>query len=159
MVELSRVEIVFGNVLKIMEVQPPAPVHTLITVKFDQFILTTESEHIMYNLPADHTVQMQVAYVDASGNPATIDNDVVWSSSDASIVSVQADAADSTKCRVTPVAVGQAQVTATVDADIGEGVRELVTLADITVIGGEAVAGTIEPVGAPEPISGGAARR
>jgi hypothetical protein len=152
-VTVSRVEIVFSNALKIMEVPAPEPIHALLTIRFDQFILTMKGDHVMYNLPADHTVQMQVAYVDSGGNPATIDNDVIWSSSDTNIVTVAADAADSTICRVTPVGVGQAQVTATVDADIGEGERELVTLADITVVGGEAVAGTIAPVGAPEPIN------
>lgn len=152
MVELQRVEIIFGNTLKIEEVTSAPPLgHVEITLTFDQFTITAKGD-VMYNLPADHTVQMQVAYVDAGGNPATIDNDVVWSSSDANIVSVQVDAINSMICRVTPVGVGQAQVTATVDADIGDGVRELVTLADITVVGGEAVAGTIEPVGAPEPI-------
>src|SRR4029077_19895488 len=101
----------------------------------------------------DHTVLMQIAYVDAKDNPATIDNDVSWQSSDTSIVTVTVDTSDSTTCRITPAgAVGQVQVTATCDADLGDGVRNLVTLCDIDVVGGEAVAGTIQPVGAPEPI-------
>jgi hypothetical protein len=49
--------------------------------------------------------------------------------------------------------VGQAQVTATCDADLGDGVRELITLCDIEVVGGEAVAGTIQPVGEPDPLA------
>jgi len=149
----QRIEIIFGNTLKIEEAAEPVALGTCeITVQFDQFIITAKGD-VMFNLPADHTVQMQVAYTDSKGNPATIDNDVEWTTSDASIVSVQVDADDSTIVKVTPVGVGQAQVTATVDADIGEGERELVTLADITVIGGEAVAGTITPVGAPTPIA------
>jgi hypothetical protein len=43
-------------------------------------------------------------------------------------------------------------MTAYADADLGERVRELATTMDVTVMAGEAVAGTITPVGEPEPI-------
>ena len=43
--------------------------------------------------------------------------------------------------------IGDCQISCKADADMGEGVRELVTLLDVTVVGGEAVAGTITPVG------------
>jgi hypothetical protein len=46
---------------------------------------------------------------------------------------------------------GNVQVSATADADLGSGVRNIVTLLDVTVVGGEAVAGTITPVGEPQP--------
>jgi hypothetical protein len=154
MVELSRVEIVFGNALQIMEVPAPEPIHARITVKIDQFIFTAESEHIMYTLPVDHTVLMQVSYTDAKGNPATIDGDVTWESSDANIVTVEVDTADSSICRAIPVGtVGQVQITASCDADLGAGVRELITTCDIETVGGEAVAGSIQPVGEPEPLA------
>jgi hypothetical protein len=48
--------------------------------------------------------------------------------------------------------VGQAQVTAIADADLGDGTRELVCSAEVEVIGGEAVGGSITPVGEPSPI-------
>jgi hypothetical protein len=155
MVELQRVEIVFGNVLKIMEVseEPVATGRQLLMVKFDQFVITIEGDHVMYTLPVDHTVQMQVAYVDAQGNPATIDGEVTWESSDVAIAIVSVDSSDSTRVRVTPVGpLGQVQVTAKCDADIGEGTRELITTSDIEVVGGEAVSGTISPVGEAEPM-------
>jgi hypothetical protein len=155
MVELSRVEIVFGNVLKIMEVaeEPPALGRSFITVKFDQFTITAEGDLVMYTLPVDHTVQMQVAYTDAKGNPATIDGEVTWESSDASLAIVNVNTDDSTICRVVPVgSVGQVQVTASCDADLGDGVRELLTTCDIEMVGGEAVAGNIQPLGAPDPV-------
>jgi len=155
MVELQRVEIVFGNVLKIIEVseEPVATGRQLLMVKFDQFVITIEGDHVMYTLPVDHTVQMQVAYVDAQGNPATIDGEVTWESSDVAIAIVSVDSSDSTRVRVTPVGpLGQVQVTAKCDADIGEGTRELITTSDIEVVGGEAVSGTISPVGEAEPM-------
>jgi hypothetical protein len=150
----QRVEIVFKNPLQIMEVPAPALGHAEITIWFDRFIITAEGSHVMYTLPVDHSVLMQVSYVDAKGNPATIDGDVTWESSDESIIMVAVDSGDSTMCRATPVgSVGQAQVTAKCDADLGEGVRELITLCDIEVVGGEAVTGSIQPVGEPDPMA------
>jgi len=155
MVDLTRVEIVFGNVLKIMEVaEEPLPVgRSFLIIKYEDFIITTEGDRVMYTLPVDHTVKMQVAYTDANGNPATIDGDVSWESSDISLAVVNVNADDSTICRVVPVgSVGQVQVTAKADADLGDGVRELLTVCDIEMVGGEAVAGSIQPVGAPDPV-------
>jgi hypothetical protein len=107
----------------------------------------------MYTLPVDHTVSMQVSYVDARGNAASVDGAVSWQSSDESIVKLQVDKADDTICRAVPAGgIGQAQITASCDADLGEGVRELITTCDIEVVGGEAVAGSIQPLGEPDPI-------
>jgi hypothetical protein len=154
MINQQRVEIVFVNPLKIMEVAEQSLGQQQITLTFDRFTITAEGSHVMYTLPVDHSVLMQVAYVDAQGNPATIDGDVTWESSDVSIITVAVDAADSSICRATPVgSVGQAQVTATCDADLGDGTRELITLCDIEVVGGEAVAGSIQPVGEPDPLA------
>jgi hypothetical protein len=149
MVELPRVVISFANPLQIMAVA--APVSQLITVTYDQFVITTEGNHVMYNLPVDHFVSMQVGYVDAQGNAATVDGEVSWESSDEAIATVEVDSGDSTICRVMPQDIGQVQITATADADIGAGVRELVTTCDIMVVAGEAVAGSIEPLGEPQP--------
>ncbi|MBR0753514.1 hypothetical protein JQ604_15100 [Bradyrhizobium jicamae] len=154
MVELQRVEIIFGNTLKIMEVtEEPPRGRSEIKLTFEQFTVTAEGNHVMYTLPVDHSVLMQVSYVDARGNPATIDGDVAWASSDEAIASVQVDLQDSTICRAVPMGgMGQVQITATCDADLGEGTRELITICDIQVVGGEAVAGSIQPLGEPTPI-------
>jgi hypothetical protein len=154
MVEIARVEISFANVLKIVEVadEPPRG-KSFISIAFEQFAITAEGDHVMYTLPADHTVRMQVSYVDAKGNPATIDGAVSWSTSDASIITIDVDPSDSTVCAAVPAgSVGQAQVTASCDADLGDGVRELITTCDIEVVGGEAVTGSIQPLGEPLPI-------
>jgi hypothetical protein len=143
----------FGNTLKIMEVSEEPQGYSEITIVFDRFIIKAKGD-VMYTLPVDKLVNMKVAYVDAGGNPATVDGAVSWQSSDDNIVTVAVDSGDSTMCRVTPVgATGQVQVTATADADLGTGVRQLITVCDITVVAGEAVAGTIEPVGEPQPIA------
>jgi hypothetical protein len=106
-----------------------------------------------YTLPVDHFIAVQVSYVDAYGNPAAIDGPVAWATSNAALLDVAADATDSTKCVVKPTGgVGAAQVTATADVDLGAGVKPLITTMDITLVAGEAVAGTISVVGDPQPI-------
>ena len=147
-----RLEIVFANPLTFAEIELPAKGKQFLTVAYENFVIVMEGDHVMYTLPMDHLVNMQVSYVDAKGNNATIDGEVKWESSDASILLVTTDPGDSTMCRAVPVGtLGQVQITATVDADLGDGVRELITTADISVVAGEAVAGSIQPMGEPEP--------
>ena len=108
----------------------------------------------MYTLPVDHLVKMQVSYVDAAGNPAVVDGSVHWETSDESIATITVDAGDSTIVTVMPAGdLGQVQIRAVADADLGSGVRNLVTIADITVVVGEAVAGVIQPISEAEPIA------
>ncbi|KYK50052.1 hypothetical protein A1D31_22330 [Bradyrhizobium liaoningense] len=153
MVDLQRVEIIFGNVLKIMEVgEELQRGSSFITVQFDQFSIKAKGD-IMYNLPADHTVTMQVSYVDGAGNPATVDGEVEWFTANPEIADIEVDVDDGTICKVIPKVVGRTQVSAKADADLGEGTRELLTVCDIMIVAGEAVAGSIQPVGEPEPIN------
>jgi hypothetical protein len=103
-----------------------------------------------YTLPVGKQVEVQVSYVDAAGNPAAVDGLVAWDSSDQSVVDVLVDDNDSTLATVRAEGgVGNCQVTATADADLGAGTRSLVTTMDVTCVAGEAVAGTIAPVGEP----------
>ena len=107
----------------------------------------------MFTMPINYFIELQVSYVDAGGNPAAIDGLVDWESSNGAVVKVDVDPTDSTKCTMTSLAeVGQVQITATADADLGTGVRSLVTLMDVTIVAGEAVAGTISPVGSAQPV-------
>lgn len=125
-----------------------------LAVNHNGFIIKVKGPTVMYTLPIDHKVKMKVSYVDAAGNPAAVDGPVVWTSSDASLASVTAEAGDSTICEVVPVGpLGQVQVIAHADADIGSGVTELLTTCDISLVAGEAVSGSIQPVGDPTPIS------
>lgn len=125
-----------------------------LTTIHNGFSVKTKGNRIMYTLPIDHKVKMQVSYVDAHGNPATVDGPVTWSSSDATRLTVTVDVTDSTICEVVPVGpLGQVQVTASADVDMGTGVKQLLTIADISLVAGEAVAGTIAPVGDPVPVA------
>jgi hypothetical protein len=96
---------------------------------------------------------VKVSYVDAAGNPAVVDGDVAWASSDDKLAAVFTSSTDSTEAIIRTIGpVGQVQITATADADLGAGVRNLVTPMDLTIIAGEAMSGSIEPTGPAEPI-------
>jgi hypothetical protein len=152
--EPEKVEISFSGPLKIMMVdEPETSGYATLTIQYDRFSVTAKGDRIMYTLPVDKQVTMKVSYIDAHGNPATVDGEVIWASSDDDILNVQRNEDDTSQCRVMPMGtVGQAQVTATADADLGEGTRELICTAEIEIIGGEAVGGSITPVGEPTPI-------
>jgi hypothetical protein len=151
----QRLEIVFTNPLRIVEeVEEPSVGKQLMTIEYEQFSIIVEGDHVMYTLPVDHQVAMEVTYVDANNNPAKVDGAVGWVSSDTTIATVTVDSQDSAICSVVPVGkAGQVQVTATADADLGAGVRSLVTICDIEVVAGEAVAGSIQPLGEAQPIA------
>jgi hypothetical protein len=130
--------------------------HAIITLRYGGFKVTAKCEdnYMAYTLPNDMKVQVQISYVDAKGNPAQVDGPVVWSSSNEAVLTVAVDDVDSTLAWVLPAdTLSQAQVVATADADLGEGVKQIITTMDVTVVAGAAVSGTIAPVGAPVPIT------
>jgi hypothetical protein len=60
---------------------------------------------------------------------------VSWDSSDETIVAVFTDSTDHTKAVVRPGGtLGQAQISAMADVDLGEGVKELATTMDVNVV-------------------------
>src|SRR5262245_53378573 len=149
---MATVNFKLGGVLEFVTEQPdPLP---RVTVTYQRFTLTARGS-VMFTLPDGQQVQVKISYVDAQGNPAEVDGDVAWSSSDENIATVTVDPSDSTLAVVAATvggAIGQVQIIATADADLGAGTRELVTLMDVDVVAGEAVAGTISPVGGASPI-------
>lgn len=151
---MNQLEISFGTPLRVVVQNEPPPIAVWLTIWYDSFKITAKGGEVMYTLPVDHYVEMQVAYMDSGGNPAKVDGDVTWRSSDDTIAMAEADPGDSTLVKVTPVgALGQVQIVATADADLGTGVRALITTTTIEIVAGEAVSGTISPVGDPVPIA------
>jgi hypothetical protein len=120
-----------------------------LTLTFDEGY-TVEGGNVMaLTLTSVQQASLTVSAVDAKGNPAPIEN-VVYQSSDTSIVELQPDAEDSSVAWVVAVgSLGNAQVTVAADADIGEGIKALTGLLDVTVVAAEAVAIAIE-TGVPE---------
>lgn len=88
---------------------------------------------------------VSVSWVDAGGNPAKVDGPTVWQSSDESLLTVTVAAGNPLIANLyAPGPIGNAQVQATADADLGEGVKSITAVLDMTVIAGQASAGTID---------------
>jgi hypothetical protein len=150
---MTTVEFQLGGTLRFLVDEPASRPGARITIHYGGLTLTAWGDGMAYKLPNDKVIAVQVAYVDSRGNPAQVDGDVSWDTSDSNIATVESNASDSTQAVVTPGGpVGQVQVTVTADADLGQGVREIITTMDVDIVAGEAVAGTITPVGEPQPI-------
>jgi hypothetical protein len=148
---LTTVQFQLGGTLKFLVEEPAG--HAMIALQYEGLTVTARGDDMAYTLPNDKMINVKVSYVDGHGNPATVDGDVSWDTSDQNIITVETDSMDSTQAKVKPAGpAGQAQVTCTADADLGEGTREIITTMDIEVVAGEAVAGTIAPVGESQPM-------
>jgi len=144
---------VSGEIVLVPPPPTPPPITVRVTATYGGGFSSTLTggTHMAYNLPNRMRIHVAVAYVDADGHPATVDGDVTWESSDEAIAIVAADGAASAVVAAAGT-LGTAQITASADADLGQGTRALLTPFDVTVVAGEAVAGTVSPVGDPEPI-------
>jgi hypothetical protein len=112
-----------------------------------------EEKCMSYTLAVGMQAHVKVSYVDAGGNPAVVDGDVTWASSDDAVAAVFVSSNDTSEAVIRPVGpIGNVQITATADADLGAGVREIITPMDLTIVAGEAMSGTIAPTGPAEPI-------
>lgn len=79
------------------------------------------------------------AITDVAGNPASVEGDPVWASTDDGLMTVEADVDEPMKARCTPAnsAAGQTvNITATLDADLGEGVRQVIGVLTFAILGG-----------------------
>jgi hypothetical protein len=95
-------------------------------------------------LADDQQVDVAFKAIDSRGNPARIDGEARWASSDESVLEVfPNDDNSATALAVGPL--GTAQVQVKIDADLGDGVRELVGILDVEVVAGEAVALELVP--------------
>lgn len=92
-------------------------------------------------------VALALELFDAEGNAASGEGAPVWSSSDETLITVDADGVAST---VPGPGLGTATVTATVDADLGAGVTPVTGVLDIEVVAGDAAVVNIT-AGTPEP--------
>lgn len=121
-----------------------------IRLQFGNFVVKFIGDS-MFTLPDDQKVDASVGYVDAKGNAAKVDGAPVWTSSDPAVLNVVA-ATDGMSATITPVGpLGTAQVKIEADADLGAGVVSLITLADVEIVAGSAVAGNVV-FGAPVPL-------
>ena len=151
MSDTQRLEISFTSPLQICEIEPLKEILGVLTITYHRFTITMKGD-VMFTLPVDDVVKMRVTYVDSENNPAKVEGPIAWASSDDTLAEFEVGSVDSSIVTVIPVGpIGQVQITATADADLGAGVRNLITVCDISLVAGEAVAGVIQPVGEPFP--------
>jgi hypothetical protein len=100
-------------------------------------------------IPANKSVAVGVQFTNANGNPAEVQGDVTWESSDTAVATVVVKPDDTKQATIVagPKA-GEATITASADADLGDGVAEVEAVIDVEVVAkGEAVGGEIAPIG------------
>jgi hypothetical protein len=113
-------------------------------------LLTNRKEvRRMLILTDEQKVSLSVRFTTKAGNPARVDGTPVWASSNPAVIAVVASEDGVSAVATTVGPVGEAQVSVTADADLGEGVRPVSAVLDIVVQPAEAVSASIEP-GAPE---------
>jgi hypothetical protein len=104
-------------------------------------------EITMLTLTETQKATLTLAIKDAKGRPAKVDGVPVWNSSDVNVAIVTDISTDGLSAVVKAAGPGICQVTATVDADLGTGVKEITGFLDVNVSGGEAV--TVELTAGP----------
>ncbi len=87
-------------------------------------------------ITTEQRVSVRVLPLTAAGNPAQIDGEVLFTSSDEAVATVER--IDATSAFVTAAGLGAAQIVATFDADLGDGVRAITSTGAIEVVGAEA---------------------
>jgi hypothetical protein len=92
----------------------------------------------MLVLTADQKVTLSVSYQDRYGNPAPVDGAPAWETSADGIVTVDPTEDGLSAEIVTVGQIGTVQVRATADALPGAGVKTIIGVLDIQVVGGEA---------------------
>lgn len=132
------------------ETPPPRRLRSRFTVRLDGATLIFHGDFDML-LPIDKKlVGCTIAYVDAAGNAARVDGAPVWGTDRPDLFSL-VPAENGMSCDILPLGpLGSGQITVTADADLGDGVKSLVTLGQIETVAGEAVGGVIN---FPEPVA------
>lgn len=104
-------------------------------------------EGYMARITTEEQVSVVVTPVTPGNHPAKIDGDVTFTSSDESVATVVSTGQFG--AMVTAVSKGAAQITATFDADLGEGLRSIELSGAVEVVDAEAITGVLE-FGTPE---------
>jgi len=101
----------------------------------------------MLTMTATQKCDLTLEITDSKGNPASVDGVPVWSSADETRLSIEAGADGLTATIVAegPATTQPVQVSVTADADLGSGVKPLVGLLDVTIVGAEATVIAITP--------------
>ena len=106
--------------------------------------VTFTGENMAENLQVGHYATVSVQWVDQQGRPAKVDGLTTWATTDATVLSCAVSTGNPLIANCQAIAIGTAQVQATADADLGEGVKTITSTIDVSVIQGEAVGGQMK---------------
>lgn len=133
-------------VIRLIIEQPPTPQAECFGVMTLTFAngMFAKGEDMASSMQTGTYATVAVQWVDASGAPAKVDGPTAWASSDPTICECTVATGNPLIANLhAPGPIGNVSIQATADADMGAGVRNITALLDVTVIGGEAVAGAI----------------
>lgn len=115
-----------------------------------------EGENMASTMQAGTYATCSVTWKDKSGNIVKVDGPTKWDSSSTDLVQCTGAPGNPQIANLyAPGPIGNAQVQATADADLGEGVKTVTATIDVTVIGGQAIEGDIEFTQSPAQGGGG----
>lgn len=136
-----KLELSFSTPLRVIlaQPQPENRFRAFFTTVVDG--ITFRGENMSEVLGVGHYATVTVEWKDAAGNPAKVDGPTTWASTDSSVLTVQVSTGNPLIANCRAVAIGTAQVQATADADMGEGIKTVTSTIDVTVIAGEAIGG------------------
>lgn len=98
-----------------------------------------------FKLEDGQQVPLSVAFLDKHGHPATVDGAPEWFVDNSEVLALE-PAADGMSCLIKAVGpIGTATVSMKADADLGDGVKELVGLFEVEVTAGQATTVVITP--------------
>jgi hypothetical protein len=157
-----KLEISYATPLRVqvqVQQQPPAQLKGRGVFTLEMGGHTIKGENMASTMTSGTLGTVSVAWVDAGGNPAPVDGPTTWQSSDNNIVQTTVATGNPLICNLyAPGPIGTASVQATADADMGPDVKSITAVLELTVIGGQAVAGTMTftqgPTGPPSPGGG-----
>lgn len=89
-------------------------------------------------LTDEQECELQIELLTAAGNPGKVDGVPVWSVSNPSVVSITVEDGG-LKALISSAGLGECQVSVTVDADLGAGVRQVTGVLDVSVQPAEVV--------------------
>lgn len=114
------------------------PIGMAETVEFYTMIDGQLTKVTKMNLKVTEQVKLNVVFKDAKGNVAPVEGIPTWSATAPALVSL-VPAEDGMSCIVKPAGtIGDLQVQVLADADMGEGVKEIMGFMDFTLLAGEA---------------------
>lgn len=111
-----------------------------LTIHTPDGITITGGSKMAVVLTVSQKVSASITPVDAKGNPAPIDGVPAWSSSNPDIASVVPAEDGLSAVIVATGVVGDTQVSVSADADLGEGVTQIVAIGDLSIRPDQAVA-------------------